>query len=113
VKARASAGRLAERVVDGRDDVGRVEQIVVWIERRPGAIWAVGRVVNPGLRASQEPHADDYLWQGYELEDALDAANGTLEDDCVVSEDDGSTQKVMPFRREELLEPLEKYFFGR
>jgi hypothetical protein len=113
VKARGSADRLAERVVEGRDDAGRAEQIVVWIERRPGAIWAVGRMVNPELRPSPEPHAEDYLWQGYELEDALEAANGTLEDDCVVSDDDGSTQKVMPFRREELLEPLEKFFFGR
>jgi hypothetical protein len=113
VKARLSAGRLAERVVDGRDDAGRAEQIVVWIERRAGAIWAVGRAVNPLLRSSPEPHADDYVWQGYELEDALDAANGTLDDDCAVSEDDGSTQRVKPFRREELLGPLERFFFGR
>jgi hypothetical protein len=113
VKARSSEGRLAERVVEGRDDTGRAEQIVVWIERRPGAVWAVGRSVNPLLRASPEPRADDYVWEGYELDDALEAANSTLEDDCVVSEDDGSTTKVMPFRREELLEPLEKFFFGR
>jgi hypothetical protein len=30
-----------------------------------------------------------------------------------VSEDDGGEVKVKPFRREELLEPLEKFFFGR
>jgi hypothetical protein len=113
VKARLSAGRLAERVVEGRDDAGRAEEVVVWIERRPGAVWAVGRAVNPELRSSQEPQADDYVWQGYELEDALESANGTLDDDCAVSEEDGSTQKVTPFRREELLEPLEKFFFGR
>jgi hypothetical protein len=113
VKASSAAGRLAERVVDGRDDAGRAEQIVVWIERRPGAVWAVGRAVNPLLRSSVESRADDYVWEGYELDDALEAANSTLEDDCSVSEDDGSTQKVRPFRREELLEPLEKFFFGR
>jgi hypothetical protein len=113
VKASSSAGRLAERVVAGRDDAGRVEQIVVWIERRPGAVWAVGRAVNLSLRPSQEPRADEYVWEGYELEDALEAANGALEADCVVSEDDGSTDKVKPFRREELLAPLEKLFFGR
>ena len=66
---------------------------MVWIERRPGAVWAVGRAVNLSLRPSQEPRPDDYVWEGYELEDALEAANGTLEDDCVVSEDDGSTEK--------------------
>ena len=111
MKAKSSEGRLAERVVDGLDDAGRAEQIVVWIERRPGALWAVGRSVNPRLRAETRP--DDYIWEGYELDDALEAANSTLEDDCVVSEDDGSTKKVRPFRREELLEPLEKFFFGR
>jgi hypothetical protein len=31
----------------------------------------------------------------------------------VVSEDDGSAEKVVPFRREELLQPLERFFFGR
>ena len=45
--------------------------------------------------------------------DCLAAANGALEDDAVVSEDDGGEAKVRPFRREELLEPLEKFFFGR
>jgi len=113
VKARSSEGRLAERVVDGIDDAGRAEQILIWIERRPGALWAVGRSVNPGLRAAPEPLAGDYVWEGYELDDALEAANSTLEDDCVVSEDDGSDAKVRPFRREELLGPLERFFFGR
>ena len=113
MKARSSEGRLAERVVDGLDDAGRAEQIVVWIERRPGAVWAVGRSVNPELRDAPEPRADDYVWEGYELDDALEAANSTLEDDYVVSEEDGSAAKVRPFRREELLEPLEKFFFGR
>jgi len=113
VKARSSLGRLAERLIEGRDDAGRAERIVVWIERRPGAVWAVGRMVNPQHRAASEPRTDDFLWEGYELDDALEAANSTLEDDCVVSEGDGSTAKVKPFRREELLEPLERFFFGR
>jgi hypothetical protein len=113
VKAKSTAGRFAERIVNGRDDAGRAEQIVIWIERRPGALWAVGRAVNPQHRPSQETRPDDYVWEGFELDDCLEAANGVLEDDCVVSEDDGSAEKVKPFRREELLEPLERYFFGR
>jgi hypothetical protein len=113
VKASASAGRFAERVVDGRDDSGRAERIVVWIDRRPGAVWAVGRAVNPQHRPTDAPRPDDYVWEGFELEDALEVANATLEDDCRVSEDDGSNALVRPFRREELLAPLEKYFFGR
>src|SRR5581483_9983622 len=108
-----SAGRFAERVVEGRDDAGADERIVIWIERQPGAIWAVGRAVNPHLRDSALSRADDYVWQGYELEDALAVANATLEDDCFVSEADGFAGIVRPFRRAELLEPLERLFFGR
>lgn len=99
--------------MDGRDDGGSSERVVIWIERRPGAVWSVGRVVNPQHRESAEPRPDDYVWEGYELEDCLEAANAALEDDAVVSEEDGADAKVKPFRREELLEPLEKFFFGR
>jgi hypothetical protein len=113
VKGPATAGRFAERFVDGRDDGGSPERVLVWIERRAGATWAVGRQVNPQHRESESPRADDYLWEGHELEDCLEAANAVLEDDAVVSEDDGSHTKVKPFRREELLAPLEKLFFGR
>ncbi len=113
VKAPATAGRFAERIVDGRDDGGRSERVVIWIERRPGAIWAVGRQVNPQHRETESPREDDYLWQGYELDDCLEAANGALEDDAVVSDELGSPETVKPFHRAELLKPLEKLFFGR
>ena len=113
MKAPEKDGRFAERIVDGLDDAGRAERVVLWIERRPGALWAVGRQVNPQHRETEEPRADDYLWEGYELEDCLQIANATLEDDVVVSEDDGGAELVRAFHREELLEPLERYFFGR
>ena len=113
MKAPGKDGRFAERIVDGLDDAGEAERVVLWIERRPGALWAVGRQVNPQHRETEEPRADDYLWEGYELEDCLEAANGALEDDAVVSEDDGADTHVKPFKRDELLEPLEKFFFGR
>jgi hypothetical protein len=113
VKAPAREGRFAERVVDGLDDGGSAERVVIWIERRAGALWAVGRQVNPQHRETDAPRDDDYLWQGYELDDCLEAANGALEDDAVVSESDGSGAKVRPFHRDELLAPLERYFFGR
>jgi hypothetical protein len=113
VKAPGKDGRFAERRVDGLDDAGRDERVVIWIERRAGALWAVGRQVNPQHRESEAPRPDDYVWEGYELEDCLEAANGALEDDAVVSEEDGADARVRPFRREELLEPLEKFFFGR
>lgn len=113
VKQSAGAGRFAERIVQGRDDGGSSERVLIWIERRPGALWAVGRQVNPEHRETDEPRSDDYVWEGYELDDCLEAANATLEDDAVVSEDDGGTAHIRPFVRDELLAPLEKFFFGR
>jgi hypothetical protein len=99
--------------LNGVDDAGVEERIVVWIERKPGALWAVGRAVNPQHRPSDETRADDYVFEGYELEDALEIANSTLEDDVSVLEADGRDTKVRPFVRDELLKPLERYFFGR
>ena len=113
MKHSAGAGRFAERIVEGRDDGGSTERVLIWIERRPGALWAVGRQVNPQHRETDEPRDEDYVWQGYELDDCLEAANATLEDDAVVSEEDGGTERVKPFVRDELLAPLEKFFFGR
>ena len=108
-----TSGRFAERVLHGVDDLGGEERIVVWIERRAGALWAVGRAVNPHRRASSAPRREDYVFEGYELEDALDAANAALEDDAEVLERDGRRDRILPFRRAELLQPLERWFFGR
>ncbi len=113
MKSPAVAGRFAERVVQGRDDGGSPERVLIWIERRAGAVWAVGRQVNPQHRETEEARAHDYVWEGYELDDCLEAANAALEDDAVVSEDDGATEKIHPFHRDELLAPLERFFFGR
>ena len=107
------SGRFAERELVGVDDQGVEERVVVWIERKQGAVWAVGRAVNPQLRESGEPRADDYVFEGYELDDALEAANGTLEDDVRVLEEDGRDVDAKPFTRKELLRPLERWFFGR
>jgi hypothetical protein len=108
-----SSSRFAEREVHGVDDRGEPERIVIWIERLPGALWAVGRAVNPQHRPSEEPRPDDYVFQGYELADALEAANGTLSDDARVSAQDGRAAEVKSFERNELLKPLERWFFGR
>jgi hypothetical protein len=113
VKRRSSTARFAERVLHGVDDAGASERIVIWIERKPGAVWAVGRAVNPQYRPSEEPRPDDYIFEGYELDDALEQANGALRDDASVSAGDGRAEDLPPFRREELLKPLERWFFGR
>ena len=113
VRSRTQPGRFAERTIDGVDDGGSPERIVVWIERKEGGVWAVGRAVNPQHRPSDEPRPDDYVFEGYELQDALDAANNMLEDDLSVSERDGQTPRILPFKRAEVLGPLERWFFGR
>ena len=104
---------MAERELRGVDDTGREERILIWLERKEGALWAVGRVVNPQHRRSDERRGDDYLFEGHELGDALEAANGALEDDARVLEDDGSTESVKPFTRKEVIPMLERFFFGR
>jgi hypothetical protein len=112
VRKTDTSARFAERVLKGVGDDGTPERIVLWIERRPGALWAVGRVVNPQHRPSDAPRRDDYIFEGYELDDALEAANGALEDDVRVLEDEGFDGRVRPFTRQELLKPLERWFFG-
>ena len=87
---------------------------MIWIERRPGA--RLGRRPPGQSRSTARPRSrapTTTSGRGYELEDCLEAANAALEDDAVVSEDDGATEQVRPFRRDELLEPLERFFFGR
>ena len=113
MRRRSREGRFAERVLEGVDDSGAVERIVVWIERRPGATWAVGRAVNPQHRQTDDPREDDYVFEGHELADALERANDVLEDDVRVLENDRRDVKVKPFTRDEVLRPLERWFFGR
>jgi hypothetical protein len=109
----ADRGRFAERVLRGVDDGGGEERILIWIERKAGAVWAVGRAVNPERRSGTAPRKDDYIFEGFELADALDEANAALEDDLTVSERDGRSEHCRPFTRDEVLKPLEAWFFGR
>ena len=113
MKRSSREGRYAERTLSGVDDVGAEERIVIWIERRPGAVWAVGRDVNPQLRESDEPRAEDVIFEGFELDDALDHANEALEDDVSVLEGDGLSADARPFTRKEVLPLLERWFFNR
>ena len=96
----------------GVDDGGAAERVVIWIERRSDGTWAVGRAVNPQHRPSDEPRPEDYVFEGWELDDAVEQANAALEDDVTVSEGDGRPEHVRPFVRAELLHRLERRFFG-
>jgi hypothetical protein len=111
VKQAGVPGRYAERTLDCVDDGGAPERIVLWIERKDGGIWAVGRTVNPQHRSSDAPRPDDYVFEGYELDDALEAANAALEDDVSVYEQDGGGGRVTPFMRKEIVPHLERLFF--
>jgi len=113
VPGSSDRGRFAERVLHGVDDAGNEERILIWIERKAGALWAVGRVVNPQERNGKTARTVDYIFEGFELEDALEQANAALEDDLTVSESDGRTEHCRPFTRDEVLKPLEAWFFGR
>ena len=112
MRRKSTEGRFAERVVHGVDDAGADETIVIWVERKAGALWAVGRAVNPQHRSSDEPRRYDYVFEGYELDDCLQAATEALEDDVSVSEKDGRPEHLKPFTRDEMLKPLERWFFG-
>ena len=108
----SSSGRYAERVLDGFDDGGAPERVVLWIERKDDGLWAIGRAVNPQHRPTDEPRADDFIFETYELDDALEHANAALEDDVVVFETDGELRaRVAPFTRSEILPRLERWFF--
>ncbi|MDH4177096.1 MAG: hypothetical protein OEW31_05795 [Thermoleophilia bacterium] len=106
-------GRFAERTLVGVDDAGEEERIAIWIDRRPGALWVVGRSVNANLRPSDEPRPEDTVFEGYELDDALARANDALEDDVRVLEEEGREVDARPFTRKEVLPALERWFFGR
>ena len=41
-------------------------------------MWAVGRAVGLAERADGAVRSDDYVFEGYEMGDALEAANGAL-----------------------------------
>ena len=70
--------RFAARTVQGLGEDGERQEILIWIERRPGALWAVGRTIDLGNRRAPGPRPDDYVFEGYEMGDALSAANRAL-----------------------------------
>jgi hypothetical protein len=109
----ANGNRYAERAVVGRDDRGEVERVTIWIDRREGGVWFVGRAVNLEERDCEEPRREDALFEGYEMQDAVLAANNALESDVEASADvdDGRNDGVQPFTETELKRKLERWFF--
>ena len=90
-----------------------VESILIWIEHREDGAWSVGRASDLTQRTNSEPRESDYVFTGFEIDDAIDAANAALEDDLVASEQDGISVDASPFLRRDLQEPLNEWFWGR
>lgn len=88
--------------------------ILIWIEHRhEDGSWAVGRASDLTQREHSAPRESDYVFTGFEIDDAIDAANGALEDDLVASEGDGIRVDAAPFLRRDLESPLNEWFWGR
>lgn len=91
-----------------------IDSILIWIEhRKEDGRWAVGRASDLTQREFSSPREHDFVFEGFDIEDALQAANEALEDDVTASELDGMDPQVRPFRRQELEEPLNEWFWGR
>lgn len=95
------------------DDERGIASILIWVERREGGEWAVGRASDLSQREYPEPRENDYVFLGFEIEDCLEAANNALEDDLSASEMDGINESVRPVTRPELEQPLNEWFWGR
>lgn len=106
MRAEPDVDRFAERVVEGLDDGGARERVVLWIEWRHDGSWGVGRSIDPERRTSR----DELVFEGYELQDALEHANEALEDEVRVLEEEGVEARVRPFTRQEILPQLERRF---
>jgi hypothetical protein len=105
---------FAERTLGGRDDHGVREEVRIWIDWLPGGIWGVGRVVD--LSARENPSLvrdDDWVFRGYEMQDALEAANAALSADLDVSREVGEAKAALPFSEDELRPRLERWFLDQ
>jgi hypothetical protein len=90
-----------------------IDSILIWVEHRAEGEWAVGRASDLDQRTFAEPRETDYVFAGFDMNDALEAANNALEDDVTASELDGMDADARPFTRSELQEPLNEWFWGR
>ena len=75
-------------------------------------MWAVGRAVGLEERNDGAVRRDDYVFEGYEMGDALEAANDALRSDLSIAREDGHEQELSEFTEDELKGPLERWFFG-
>ena len=78
---------------------------MLWIERRPGALWEVGRAVNPHALDGEPRH--DWLFEGYELDDALEPRTPRSRTTCASRATTAARRsRCRPFKRSEDLNCL-------
>ncbi len=114
----AGSTRFAERTVETRSDAdGTREAVTIWIDHLDvdGGGWRVARAVDLARRAPGPPRPGEELFRGFELADALEAANGALEDEIAAAEreEGDGNDGVRPFTESELQKRLERWFFER
>jgi hypothetical protein len=102
---------FAERTLSGLDDAGQREEVRIWIDWLPGGIWGVGRAVDLGARENPDIlREDDWVFRGYEMGDALEAANSALAADLEVCREVGERPAAPLFSEDELRPRLERWF---
>ena len=105
---------FAERTLSGLDDAGRPEEVRIWIDWLPGGIWGVGRAIDLGERENPAIRRDDdWIFRGYEMQDALEAANSALSADLDVAGSAGAAGAPALFSEAELRPRLERWFLDQ
>ena len=106
---------FAERRLGGLDDHGVREEVHIWIDWLPGR--HLGCRARPSIVGSRENPSlvreDDWVFRGYEMQDALEAANSALSADLDVSRELGDDGEAPPFSEAELRPRLERWFLDQ
>jgi hypothetical protein len=101
--------RITERTVRGFRDDGQEEVVSIWLEYVAGGLFRVCRVVDLERRDLAEARTSERVFDGYELDDALRAANQAIEAelDASTGEEDRNAE-VRPITRTDVEPFLER-----
>ena len=105
-------GASPERLLHGVGVDGSREEAMIWIERRTGPTWAVGRAIDFRNCSIPEPRDDDYVFEAMRWVTPSRPRTTRWPMDLVVSSEEGIDESVPRFTEEDLLKPLERWFFG-
>jgi hypothetical protein len=101
--------RITERTVRGIRDDGQEEVVSIWLEYATGGLFRVCRVVDLDRREVADARGSERVFEGYELEDALGAANRAIEAELDASTGEESRNaEIRPITRAEVEPYLER-----